>query len=259
MSDIYICLITGNPGFDWCYKDFLNCIGLPYTILEQPGHNKHTLNTINNLNIVNNTNKKYLHFCINYHYDKICNILEEQNNVILLGHSVGSWLIIHIYNKLKKNNYEKSKKIKQIHLLTPTICDLDKNNDKEFFLKIVKIIVQIVILFPKNIIKLILCLLFDKFTSNNMIDRIDNNILNNITNLYMEEKKYIKNIPSKIVDINKYFIHISKNDLYTPLITRKKLAEKFKKYKEYNIKHDFIQYKKEYIKIAKNINKLIIF
>ena len=87
---------------------------------------------------------------------------------------------------MKKKNYKKSKKIKQIHLLTPTICDLDKNNDKEFFLKIVKIIVQIVILFPKNIIKLILSLLFDKFTSNNMIDRIDNNILNNITNLYIE-------------------------------------------------------------------------
>ena len=254
MSNIYICLITGNPGFDWCYKNFLNYIGLPYTILEHPGHNK---NTINDLNIINNTNYKYLNFCIDYHYGKICNILEKQNNVILLGHSVGAWLIIHIYNRLKKKNYKKSKKIKQIHLLTPTICDLDKNNDKEFFLKIVKIIVQIVILFPKNIIKLILSLLFDKFTSNNMIDRIDNNILNNITNLYIEEKKYIKNIPINILDINKYVIHISKNDLYTPLITRNKIKHKFKNYKEYNIKHDFIQYKKEYIKIAQNINKMI--
>ena len=248
----YICLITGNPGFNWCYENFLKYLELPYIILEHPGHDKNTLNTLNTLN-----NNSYLEFCIDYHYTKICTILEKKNNIILIGHSVGAWLIIHIYNRLKKYNYKKTKNIKQIHLLTPTICDLDKNNDKEIFLKLVKIIVQIVILFPKNIIKIILSLLFDKFTANNMIDRIDNNILNNITNLYIEEKKYIKNIPINILDTNKYFIHISKNDLYTPLTTRNKIMHKFKNYKEYDIKHDFIQYKKEYIKIAQNINKMV--
>tara|TARA_B100001564_G_scaffold67967_1_gene53642 strand:+ start:485 stop:709 length:225 start_codon:yes stop_codon:yes gene_type:complete len=70
-NDIYICLITGNPGFNWCYENFLKYLELPYIILEHPGHNKNTLNRLNN-------NISYLKFCIDYHYNKICNILEKK-------------------------------------------------------------------------------------------------------------------------------------------------------------------------------------
>ena len=72
----YICLITGNPGFNWCYENFLKYLELPYIILEHPGHNKNTLNKVSKVNRLNNNS--YLEFCIDYHYNKICNILEKK-------------------------------------------------------------------------------------------------------------------------------------------------------------------------------------
>lgn len=134
-EDVIVC-ITGNPGFSEFYIEFAsqlyNQTGLATCIIGQAGHE---IVPDRQSNILKDQEHLFnLEGQIQHKLDLICNNIDKQSKLHLIGHSIGAWLILKMFQR----NNKLINRVSSVNLLFPTIQKMADTKNGVFLNNIIR-------------------------------------------------------------------------------------------------------------------------
>ncbi|KAF9794994.1 hypothetical protein SFRURICE_011125 [Spodoptera frugiperda] len=252
-KDVIVC-ITGNPGIPDFYIEFADELhkstGLPLCII---GHAGHDVVPDEASSVLKGQEHLFdLDGQIKHKLELINNYVDKQSKLHLIGHSIGSWLIL----ELLKDNENLTMRLKSVNLLFPTLQKMAETRNGKFlngFLRklhnFVLLLYVLVHLLPSVIVKFLVAIYLKVYAlpshyTEYIFKFLNPNVGEKVLFLAYNEMDRVKSLNFEAINKIKHLTNViySKSDNWAPI----SYMEDLYKYqpeltmKEVDIDHAFV-------------------
>lgn len=154
-SDVIIC-ITGNPGVTDFYIEFASelhrSLGLPVCVIGHAGHEYLADKSSNHLK--GQEHLFDLEGQVKHKADMICNHIDKRSKLHFIGHSIGCWIILELFDK----HCDLIQRTSSVNFLFPTVQKMAISPNGQFLNNVIRRFHVLVMVFIKLVYLLPRCI-----------------------------------------------------------------------------------------------------